>query len=333
MGPLVLPAHLPSSIEAAVRLLREGELVAFPTETVYGLGGRALDPVHLARIFAAKGRPASHPLIAHVASVGLARALAAEGSLGVTGERLAEAFWPGPLTLVVARGARVPGALTGGDPSVAIRVPAHAAALALLGALGEPLAAPSANLFQSLSPTRAEHVVRSLGSRVALVLDGGPCEAGIESTVIDVRGEVPRVLRPGALSLDALREVCPEVHCASPRIAEAGVTRPSPGLDAKHYAPRARLVLVPAANLAAVVARCAASGARVAALDASGATLPVEIKVERLDPSPERYARELFAALHRLDESGVDVIVVAEVPTTDAWMGVRDRLSRAQTVP
>ena len=226
----------------------------------------------------------------------------------------------------------MPDALTGGDPAVAIRVPAHPAALALLVALGEPLAAPSANLFQSLSPTRAEHVVRSLGARVALVLDGGACEAGIESTVIDVRGHVPMVLRPGALSLDALREVCPEAQCASPRIAEDGASRPSPGLDAKHYAPRARLVLVPAKDLAAVVSGYMANGARVAALETSGAPVPVGIKVERLDPTPEGYARELFAALPRLDESGVDVIVVAEVPTTDAWMGVRDRLSRAQTV-
>ena len=330
--PLVLSAELPASIEAAVRVLRDGGLVAFPTETVYGLGGRALDPVHIARIFEAKGRPSSHPLIAHTDGLPGARALAEGHTLGELGERLAAAFWPGPLTLVVARASHVPSALTGGGPSVAVRVPSHPAALALLRALGEPLAAPSANRFQALSPTRAEHVVRSLGDRVALVLDGGPCASGIESTVVDVRGEVPIVLRQGALSMAALRAVCPSVRALDATAArlETEASRASPGLDPKHYAPRARVVLVPPEDVAATVFRESAFG-RVGALVTGSASFPPEVLAERLELSPEGYAKELFAALHRLDEAGVDTMVVARVPETEEWAAVHDRLSRASS--
>jgi len=327
MAPRVLPADSPAAIAEAVRLLRAGELVAFPTETVYGLGALALDPVHIARIFEAKGRPASHPLIAHVASVSAARELAAGGALGVAGEALAARFSPGPLTLVVEKAAAVPAELTGGGPSVAVRVPSHPAALALLTALGAPLAAPSANRFQSLSPTTAEHVVVSLGDQVALVLDGGPCSAGIESTVVDVRGPAPAVLRLGAVSLAALREVVPGVVLEQPVVA-GGVTRPSPGLDPKHYAPRARLALVPRVVLADVVGALRDDGARIGVLGAIG-PLPKSEANEQLPADAEGYARGLFAALHRLDASGVDVIVVEEVPADDTFAAIRDRLTRA----
>ncbi|HSN34083.1 MAG TPA: L-threonylcarbamoyladenylate synthase, partial [Ideonella sp.] len=174
----VLPADAPAIAEAAA-LLRAGELVAFPTETVYGLGGRALDPAALARIFAAKGRPPTHPLIAHVTSP--AEAAALSSAWDARAERLAERFWPGPLTLVVPRAPSVPAALSGGKPTVAVRAPAHPVAQALLAALGEPIAAPSANRYQTVSPTTAAHVVRSLGDAIPLVLDGGRCQAGLES--------------------------------------------------------------------------------------------------------------------------------------------------------
>lgn len=329
MVPRVLPAKAPSSIAEAVALLREGELVAFPTETVYGLGGRALDPAHVARIFAAKGRPSSHPLIAHVPSADEARELCRGGSLGAAGVALAEAFWPGPLTLVVERAAHVPRELTGGADSVALRVPRHPAALALLRALGEPLAAPSANRFQSLSPTRAEHVVRSLGAEVRLVLDGGPCREGIESTVVDVRTDTPRVLRLGALSLEMLRRVCPRAALAEPSAPSRDELRASPGLDPKHYAPRARLVLVERQALAEAVRHAEGERGRPVGVLVLG---PFDardgVKVERLPEDAEGYAHGLFAALHRLDDE-VATIVVERVPDDAAFDAVRDRLARA----
>jgi L-threonylcarbamoyladenylate synthase len=329
MVPRVLPAKAPSSIAEAVALLREGELVAFPTETVYGLGGRALDPAHVARIFAAKGRPSTHPLIAHVPSADEARELCRGGSLGAAGVALAEAFWPGPLTLVVDRAAHVPRELTGGADSVALRVPRHPAALSLLRALGEPLAAPSANRFQSLSPTRAEHVVRSLGGEVRLVLDGGPCREGIESTVVDVRTDIPRVLRQGALSLEMLRRVCPRTALAEPSAPSRDELRASPGLDPKHYAPRARLLLVERAALAESVRRAEdAEGRPVGVLVLGPFDAREGVKVERLPSDAEGYAHGLFAALHRLDDE-VATIVVERVPDDVAFDAVRDRLARA----
>lgn len=339
MAPRVLPADSPASIAEAVRLLRDGQLVAFPTETVYGLGALALDPVHVARIFEAKGRPSSHPLIAHVADVKSARALAKGGTLGDVGEALAARFFPGPLTLVVEKAAHVPLALTGGGSSVALRVPAHPAALALLEALGAPLAAPSANRFQSLSPTEASHVVRSLGDAVALVLDGGPCEAGIESTVVDVRASVPlpRVLRLGALSLEALRSVAKGAVFEPTSAASRDEQRASPGLDPKHYAPRARLRVVARSEVAAVVAGLLDEGARVAVLLVHDVALPSHVVREQLDASAEGYAHGLFSALHRLDaaegegEGEVDVIVAEDVPTLEAFAAVRDRLTRASS--
>ncbi len=226
----------PALIERAVAILRAGGLVAFPTETVYGLGGRALDPVALAKIFAAKGRPATHPLIAHVLGVADARTLAA-GWSGLA-DRLAEAFWPGPLTLVVARAASVPLELTGGGDSVGIRAPAHRVARALLEGLGEPIAAPSANRYQTLSPTTAAHVAASLDDRVDMILDGGPCSTGIESTVVDLRGEAPVILRPGALDFPTLAAVAPTLVDSAPRVLEHGQARPSPGMESKALRPQ-----------------------------------------------------------------------------------------------
>ena len=322
--PRVLPALAPESIALAARLLRDGELVAFPTETVYGLGARALDPVHVARIFAAKGRPTTHPLIAHVDGPEMARGLVASWSPAA--EALAAAFWPGPVTLVLERAEHVPPDVAGGGASIAVRVPSHPCALALIRALGEPIAAPSANRYQGLSPTLASHVVRSLGEAVALVLDGGPCEAGVESTVVDARGPTATLLRPGAVSLDALAAVWPVT--VGPRLATG--ERASPGLDAKHYAPRARLVLCAPGDLEASVAAQRARGlGPVGALVVEGAPAPAGAVVERLGADPAGDARGLFAALHRLDDAGVGVVVAEAVPATTAWAAVADRLSRA----
>ena len=234
-------AALAAYAESA-RVLRAGGLVAFPTETVYGLGARAFDERALARIFEAKGRPVHHPLIVHVEDEDQARTLAATWPEHAA--RLARAFWPGPLTLVVDRADAVPASVAGGAASVALRAPAHAVARGLLAALGEPIAAPSANRYQGLSPTIVAHVIKELGERVDLVLDGGPCEAGIESTVVDVRSASPRVLRPGALGLAELRAVVPDLRLRGGS-AGSGERRASPGMDERHYAPRARLVLAP----------------------------------------------------------------------------------------
>jgi L-threonylcarbamoyladenylate synthase len=316
----------PGAVREAARALREGALVAFPTETVYGLGARVFDERAVARIFAAKGRPASHPLIAHVSGEQDAAELAAGWSARAS--RLAQAFWPGPLTLVVDRAATVPPAVSGGGDSIAVRAPAHPVARALLDALGEPIAAPSANRYQSLSPTTAEHVRRSLGEAVAFILDAGPCPAGIESTVLDVRGDRPRVLRPGAIDLPTLRRVEPLVVMGAVELpAVAG--RASPGMDARHYAPRARLVLARDRQGAVCTARAQAdAGARVGlVLRGASESLP-GLAVETLPDDPARYAARLYATLHALDEAGVTVLVVEAVPDDERWLAVADRLRR-----
>ena len=337
MAPRVLPADAPSSIDAAVDVLRRGGLVAFPTETVYGLGARALDAEHLAKIFAAKGRPTSHPLIAHADGLEMARGLAS--SFGPEATLLAKAFFPGPLTLVVPRAAHVPAAIAGGGSSVGVRVPARPEALALIRALGEPIAAPSANKYQSLSPTLAEHVVRSLGDAVDLVLDGGACASGIESTVLDVRGSPVRLLRPGALSLARIREVVGEV-LVEEVVPAADSERLSPGLDEKHYAPRARLQVVSREALVRELRELPQSPLEgrlgVLWLGTEGprdATAPVDERVVSvvLPADAEAYGSALFAALHALDERGVNAIRVEAVEATEAWMAVADRLRRAST--
>ncbi len=322
------------AIAEAARVLLAGGLVAFPTETVYGLGARALDAAAVARVFAAKGRPPGHPLIAHVEGEGAARELAARWDARASA--FARAFWPGPLTLVVPRGARVPDAVTGGADSVAIRAPAHPVALALLRAVGGPLAAPSANRYQTLSPTTAAHVVKSLGDAVDLVLDGGACAAGIESTVLDVRAAPPRVLRPGALDLARLRAVDASVVYEAGVVAE-GPAHASPGMDARHYAPRARVVVVD--GRAATLARAAAeerSGATAgvvvrgaAPTSVEAAALGARVLARALADDPERYGRELFATLHAMDDAGCKTIVVEAPPVAEGWWAVSDRLRRA----
>jgi L-threonylcarbamoyladenylate synthase len=329
--PRVLPIDSQSPqqeiIADAALLLRAGGLVAFPTETVYGLGARLFDEQALARVFAAKGRPASHPLIAHVSGIEQARTLVADWD--ARAEVLARAFWPGPLTLVLPRSARVPAAATGGGPTLAMRAPAHPVAHALIDALGEPIAAPSANRYQTLSPTRAAHVLKSLGDAVELILDGGACSAGIESTVVDLSAGAPRVLRPGAIGIAALRARLPDL-VISQALVEADAPHPAPGMDAKHYAPRALLMVVDGRG--AAVARwqeMVDAGESRAALVLRGGAAPDDPLVHVLPADPEGYASLLFAALHALDDAGAAVIVVEAVPDEEPWLAVRDRLTRA----
>lgn len=323
----------PEALRAAADVLRAGGLVAFPTETVYGLGAAALDPAAVQRIFLAKGRPASNPLIVHVPDVRAARGLAARWP--ESAERLAARWWPGPLTLVVPKAPHVPDVVTAGLPSVALRVPAHPVALALLRTAGIPIAAPSANRFTRLSPTTAAHVAKGLGDRVELILDGGPTAVGIESTVVGLTGANPVLLRPGAITREELEAVLGTAVLSPSDVPEEGdAPRPSPGMHAVHYAPRARLLRFPPVAREAAEAearRAVGRGERVGALllgSAQRFAAPLEGRVH-MPMDAAGYARELYDRLHALDDAGCTLILVEEPPDEPAWAGVRDRLQRA----
>jgi L-threonylcarbamoyladenylate synthase len=327
-------AATPEALREAGARLRAGELVAFPTETVYGLGAHALDAGAVARIFAAKGRPAWNPVIVHVADAAAARPLVRRWPDAAA--RLAATCWPGPLTLVLPRSPLVPDVVTGGADTVAIRVPDHPVALALLREAGVPIAAPSANRFTQLSPTRAEHVAAALGDRVPLILDGGPCAVGIESTVLDLSGEVPTILRTGGLDAATLStRLGAPVVVAARRVADDATTRASPGMVARHYAPRAEVWLAAPDAHAEVDAALAARRAATPALTVGAIALgdgwapPAAAVVHRLPDDPAAYARALYATLHALDAAGCDLVVVAEPPADGPWAGVHDRLTRA----
>lgn len=321
--------NAPSQAELAeaVALLRDNQLVAFPTETVYGLGARALDEGAVQRIFAAKGRPGSHPLIVHVPDVETAKGLVRHWPPSAT--KVAEALWPGGVTLVLHRSSLVSDAVTGGGDTVAIRCPAHPVALALLRQLGEPIAAPSANRHQHVSPTTAAHVQRSLGDAVALILDGGPCSEGMESTVLDLTSDVPEILRPGAVPAEALRRVLGEVSY-EPRYAVSG-TRASPGQDPVHYAPDARVEVLPRGALEARERELASVSPRprVLCIVAESETLPAVSHVLALPADPAGFSRELYAAFYEAETEEASVILVESPPAGEAWDAVRDRLARA----
>lgn len=332
----------PDRIARAAAVLRRGGLVAFPTETVYGLGAAALDARAVRRIFEAKGRPSHNPVIVHVADADAARTVAADWP--ESARALAERFWPGPLTLVVPRGPAVPDEVTAGGPTVALRVPDHPVALALIRAAGVPVAAPSANLSTSVSPTRAVHVLRTLDGRIDMVLDGGPCAGGIESTVLALpRDGAPRILRPGLITRAQIEAVlgrsvlapsgAPEAGASapSPENTAAVAPLPSPGMLERHYAPRAPLVI--AAGDGRTAARTFADqGLRTGWLafeDENRAGLPASVRVEVMPRDPAGYAARLYAALHDLDALPVDRIVASRLPDTDDWTALRDRLKRA----
>lgn len=321
----------PEVIAQAAAIIQSGGLVGMPTETVYGLAGNALDPVAVARIFQAKGRPQQNPLILHVASLQKARELAAEWPS--MAHELASRFWPGPLTLVLRRKATVPDAITAGLDTFAVRVPDHPVALALIKASYAPLAAPSANRFTEVSPVTAQQVARGLGATVSMILDAGPTRMGIESTVVDVSGGRAVILRPGALNRESIEAVVgPTTRGSTPRAEHAA--HPSPGMAARHYAPRARLRLVPPDAFDAE-ARLAAmrppEHGRVGALLCTTPyphdwTLPFVIA---LGAGAAGYAAGLYNALHRADEERCTELLVELPPEGPAWDAVRDRLQRA----
>jgi L-threonylcarbamoyladenylate synthase len=315
----------PGAIADAARALRDGRLVAFPTETVYGLGANALDPLAVARIYQAKGRPAYNPVILHVADVAAARLLVA--AWPDAAERLAARYWPGPLTLVLTRSALVPDIATAGLPAVGIRVPAHPVALALLAAAGVPVAAPSANRSTELSPTSADHVARALGDRVDVLLDGGDTTLGIESTVVDLTGARPLLLRPGLLTREELELLVGPIDVPAQQ-PEGDTPRRAPGQLERHYAPRAVLEVVPASELLERL-----RGTENLPVGALPRTVHVGAQegrvVIRMPASPRLYARRLYAALHELDGLGCRCVLVEAVPADPAWEGVQDRLARA----
>ncbi|WP_206739409.1 L-threonylcarbamoyladenylate synthase [Streptomyces sp. L2] len=311
----------------ASRLLRAGGVCAFPTETVYGLGASAFSPTAIAEIYRLKNRPTWNPLIVHAVDVDMARGLARVWPEAAA--VLADRFWPGPLSLVVDRADHVPDAVSAGTGTVALRVPAHPVARELLAECALPLAAPSANRSESVSPTCAEHVVRTLPD-VPLVVDGGPCRWGIESTVVDVTCTPPRLLRPGALPLRMLRDVIGVIDCPQ-AAAVVGAAR-SPGMGRRHYAPRARVVLVDdfgAFGLDGLPKPCGILTHDVPDAALTGSAAHVEV----LPDDPAGYGADLYAALHRLDDSGMDTVAVLAPPKGEEWMAIRDRLDRASAGP
>jgi L-threonylcarbamoyladenylate synthase len=309
-------------IARAAAILRAGGLVAFPTETVYGLGADALNPRALARVYAAKRRPTEHPLIVHVADASALDQLALR--VPDHARRLAQRFWPGPLTLVLERHPRVPREVTGGQDTIAIRVPAHPLALALLREFGGPIAAPSANRFGAVSPTTAAHVRDDLGADVDLILDGGACEVGLESTIVDLTRSPATVLRLGGISEESLSEALGEPVLAGAR-AELRV----PGSLASHYAPVAEVVLVTAEELGTSVREAAKQTAKLAVLLPEGVEVPDAVTAKVLARDPAGYAHELYASLRELDAAGASLVLVVPPEALGVGRAVLDRLERA----
>jgi L-threonylcarbamoyladenylate synthase len=322
--PCVLPAT-PQAIVQAAEVLRRGGLVAFPTETVYGLGADATNPAAVRAVFVAKGRPADHPLIVHLASAAWLGDYVDEVPLAA--RALAEAFWPGPLTLVLRRGDRLPPEVSGGLDTVGLRVPAHPAAQALLTTLSRPLAAPSANRFGRVSPTTAQHVLEDLGDRVDLILDGGPCGVGIESTIVDLSGRVPAILRPGGVPAEQIAAVLGPLGGAE----EPGRPRVSGSLPS-HYAPRARVEIVPAEELVWRAQKQAEQGVRVAVLwrgDKVPAGLHGGVTVLPLPADEAACARALYGVLREADAAGCELILTSLPPESGLGAAIADRLRRA----
>lgn len=312
-----------ASVALGARLLREGGLVAFPTETVYGLGADARNADAVRRIFAAKARPEDHPVIVHVEDLGAAETWAA--LMPDDARALARAFWPGPLTLIVPRAADVPDAVTGGQASVGLRSPAHPVARALLRAFGGGIAAPSANRFGHVSPTTALHVAEDLGGAVDLILDGGACDVGIESTIVAFTSDTPMLLRPGGIAIEAIASVLGRMPVAR----DATAPRAS-GTLTSHYAPRTPASLVASDALRAELAQLAERDERVGVLALSGgppeAFDGVWIQAPRDAAS---YARMLYANLRALDSADADSILIEQVPQGGDWSAIGDRLARA----
>jgi len=341
----VLAAHsggsFATAVSRAVAALRAGDVVALPTETVYGLAANACDERAVARIFSVKGRPANNPIIVHVTGTEMARQCVSAWT--DPAQRLAEAFWPGPLTIVLPKAPTIPDIVTAGGPTVGVRCPRHPLIQAVMLECGFPLAAPSANRSTALSPTRAEHVCKSFDGLIPLILDGGPTPVGIESTVLDLTRSPPRVLRPGIVHHEALSAVLGPVEWAIQTASQTGEGRPrgapprSPGQLARHYAPQAPLVVLAWNDEADLRSQIEQMQWTAGATHVIAHTTPPGSAgfhgVSVIPRQPEACARALYAELHRCDEQGAAGIVVEAVPEGAPWDGIADRLRRASARP
>lgn len=323
------PANIdPAIIAEAATILKRGGLVAFPTETVYGLGADATNALAVDAIFSTKGRPSYNPLIVHVRNV--TEAMGCVTAWPTSAQTLAQRFWPGPLTIVLPKHPRIPDIVSASLPTVGVRVPSHPVALALLYATELPIAAPSANRSMELSPTTGGHVAASFGDAAGMILDAGPVSVGIESTVIDLSAAVPTILRPGMISVDDLERVLGHVTIASTALG-ADEARPSPGMMDRHYSPSARLVVSRSPGLDAILDATSAERARglEPVVLARSAIAPGAFTVWSMPESAAEYARVLYSTLHRVDAEGYAVVVIEALPEGSEWAGLRDRVSRA----
>jgi L-threonylcarbamoyladenylate synthase len=321
----------PSDIEQAAKILREGGTVAFPTETVYGLGANALDPTAIAKIFIAKERPSWDPLIVHVSDREMLDQVAV---VTPQAERLIQAFWPGPLTLLLQRTQQVPDAVTAGRPLVGVRMPSHPLALALIRAAGIPIAAPSANRFGHTSPTTATHVLEDLNGRIDAILDGGPTTVGVESTVLDPNPNPMLIYRPGAITPEMIEKIAGAAHLFQPAIApsESPASLPSPGVGIRHYAPRAKLILVASEEeLHKQEKQLAIAGEKTGVLlpESWTANPSTEVFPWASWQDGEALAQRLFAGLRELDARGVTTILCPLPEANGVGLAIRDRLEKA----
>ncbi len=328
----ILPTHTAALFDTAVHraaeALRRGEVVALPTETVYGLAANALDARAVQRIYEIKGRPSHNPIIVHVSDHAMAARCVREWP--PLAPKLADAFWPGPLTLVLPRSQLIPDIVTAGGDTVGVRWPGHPFMQAVIRKCGFPLAAPSANLSNQVSPTNAEHVARQLGGRLGLIIDGGQSQVGIESTVLDVTCDPPKVLRPGMIHDVSLLAVTGRLDHGTGASHE--ILR-SPGMLRKHYSPKARLVVLAWTDESGLQEQLHDAGVASAATHVIAHThIPLSGEFGRVSVIPhdaEAFARALYAELHACDEAGAEVIAVEEPPGTPEWRGIHDRLLRA----
>jgi len=331
----ILSTHTPALFQQAVRraaeLLRAGEVVALPTETVYGLAANALDETAVAKIFQVKGRPAHNPIIVHVAGNEMAKRCVQNFSAAA--EEFSKSFWPGPLTLVLPRAEIVPDNVTAGGATVGIRWPSHPFIQAVIRECGFPLAAPSANLSNQISPTNAEHVRAQLDGKIPLIVDGGQSQVGIESTVLDLTVSPPRILRPGMIHAESLAAVCGEVQSPKFKVQSHEAALRSPGLLAKHYSPQAKLVVWDWQNDADLLSQIQNSKFKIQYCFVIAHTkIPGGFPAENVSVIPhdaEAFARALYAELHRCDAAGAKLILVEALPEAPEWSGIADRLRRA----
>ena len=321
-----------AAIEHATKLLHQGRLVAFPTETVYGLGADASNPEAIRRIFKVKNRPANHPLIVHISGVEQLKDWAQK--IPESAKTLASAFWPGPLTFILNKKPDVPLEVTGGQNTIALRMPDHPVALALLSKFEGGIAAPSANIYCRISPTQASHVEDELGDSVDMILDGGACKIGVESTIVDLTGPIPKLLRPGLISKAEIEGVLGiEIMTADTTSENSSQNNRAPGMNAVHYAPITPTALCEHDKLTAVLNNLRVQNKRVGLL--SYQFNPPENRFMNMLCMPEQaesYAQILYACLRELDNKGLDIILIEQTPDTDDWIAINDRINKATSL-